>query len=127
MLNHMGISTIGDRLKLSSLVKHVVELDLAWNDIDSWDVVETIFSSLPALKRLNLSHNPLADTIDDRFSPRESAENLRALSLNGVNLSLSTIQKFISRLPSLDELQLSENDFSHIQGCFFICVRRDSF
>uniref|UniRef100_A0A914C5B1 Tubulin-specific chaperone cofactor E-like protein n=1 Tax=Acrobeloides nanus TaxID=290746 RepID=A0A914C5B1_9BILA len=115
VLNHMGISTIGDISKLSTLVRHVVELDLAWNDIFSWAVTETIFYCLPSLKRLNLSHNPLADTIVDGFSLRGSATNLRALSLNGVNLSLSTIQKFVSKLPSLDELHLSENDFSSIE------------
>lgn len=108
MLNRMRISSVGDRCRLASLVKHVVELDLAWNNIQTWTIIDAIFSCLPALKRLNLSHNPLSDEIDH---PVPSSSNLRALLLNGVNLSLPTIGRFLAKLPSLDELQLSENNF----------------
>lgn len=108
----MRISSIGDRSRLSSLVSHVVELDLAWNNIQSWTVVDTIFTCLPSLKRLNLSHNPISAEIDGCLVP--SSSNLHALALNGVNLSLSTIRKFLANLPCLEELQLSENNFSDL-------------
>lgn len=109
MLNHKGISTIGDERWFVTFARNVTELDLGWNRIRSWEVIATLFSSLPSLKRLNLGHNPIEPAIGTSRLPK--LERLSTLVLNGVNLPLPSLYTLLEATPALTELHLSENNF----------------
>lgn len=111
VLDRKSIEVVGDEQKFRRFVRNVSELDLARNKITKWSVVATLLDSLPSLRRLNLAHNPLEASISCVLpeSPR-----LSTLVLNGVNLPLKSLKAFISKLPALNELHLSENNFEDL-------------
>lgn len=83
-----------------------------YNQISSWSVVQDLLASLPYLKTLNLSHNPLEPTVS--FDQNLVAPKLKTLILNGITpLPFTEIEKFIPTLPSLNELHLSHRPFSN--------------
>ncbi|CAI5455061.1 unnamed protein product [Caenorhabditis angaria] len=108
VLNNMNIGTIGDSEKLATLASHVVEADLGWNQISKWSDVACILRNLPHLRVLNLGHNPLNHSIDHEL-PQVST--LHTIILNGTHLPLSTLKRFLSCLPKIIELHLSDNQF----------------
>uniref|UniRef100_A0A7E4VV82 Ubiquitin-like domain-containing protein n=1 Tax=Panagrellus redivivus TaxID=6233 RepID=A0A7E4VV82_PANRE len=111
VLNRMNIASIGDEQRLASLVKNVSDVDLAFNDISDWNVIKTLLSFMPQLRRLNLSHNPLAHSIDVELP---SCSHLTSFALNGVNLPLPSLGYLCSTMPQLQELHLNENhDYTH--------------
>lgn len=59
VLDRKNITNVGDVERFASFVQNVSELDLAWNQISSWSTVSTLLRTMPSLKMLNLSHNPI--------------------------------------------------------------------
>ncbi|CAJ0947283.1 unnamed protein product, partial [Mesorhabditis belari] len=109
VLNHMQIRDVGDGEQLDKYMKHVQDLDLAWNDIQDWNQISELCSHLPVLRSLNLSFNPLKKSIDLSL-PKMNRVN--TLILNGTKLPLSSVRTIASACPSLQELHLSHNEFS---------------
>jgi len=107
VLNKKGISSIGDELSLAPFVATVVDLDLAYNEINDWNVVAGLLNSMPLLKRLNLSHNPLQKQINTDLP---QCSNIKSLLLNGTNLPLKSLAVICKKLPNLQELDLNKND-----------------
>lgn len=107
VLNKKGIVAIGDERRLAPFVVHVTDLDLAYNEITDWNIVSILLSSMPHLKRLNLSHNPLSNEIDLNLP---SCSYLSSLLLNGTNLPLTCLSNICQKMPNLKELDLNEND-----------------
>ncbi|VDN01925.1 unnamed protein product [Thelazia callipaeda] len=106
VLNHKSIDRIGEKAQFLSICRHTHEVDLAWNEFSSWEEVAALLS-LPKLKLLNLSYNPLQSCLKESTIPL--AANLGSLILNGTNLPMSTVRKLLNKAPRLKELYLSEN------------------
>jgi hypothetical protein len=77
-----------------NLPRTILDLDLAYNNITSWDIINQLPTTLPGLKSLRISHNPL-------FSSLRSADNKPLTSADGYMLT-------IARLPQLSTLNYSK-------------------
>jgi hypothetical protein len=77
-----------------NLPETILDLDLAYNNITSWDIINQLPTTLPGLKSLRISHNPL-------FSSLRSADNKPLTSADGYMLT-------IARLPQLSTLNYSK-------------------
>jgi len=76
------------------LPESIIDLDLAYNNITSWDIINELSMILPGLKHLRIAHNPL-------FSSLRSADNKPLTSADGYMLT-------IARLPQLETLNYSK-------------------
>lgn len=76
-----------------TLAETLVDLDLAYNNITSWDFINALSTTAPGLKHLRIAHNPL-------FSALRSAEGKPLTSADGYMLT-------IARLPQLSTLNYS--------------------
>jgi hypothetical protein len=72
----------------------IIDVDLAYNNITSWDIINELSTILPGLKHLRISHNPL-------FSSLRSADNKPLTSADGYMFT-------IARLPQLETLNYSK-------------------
>uniref|UniRef100_A0A1I7TIA5 Leucine-rich repeat-containing protein n=2 Tax=Caenorhabditis tropicalis TaxID=1561998 RepID=A0A1I7TIA5_9PELO len=113
VLNNMNIGTIGDSEKLAMLASHVSEADLGWNQISQWSDVACILKNLPHLRVLNIGHNPLNPVIDHELP----VSTLHTIILNGTHLPFKTLQSFLSVLPKVTELHMSDNQFNDDDDC----------
>jgi hypothetical protein len=77
-----------------NLPETILDIDLAYNNITSWDIINQMSTTLPGLKSLRISHNPL-------FSSLRSADNKPLTSADGYMLT-------IARLPQLSTLNYSK-------------------
>lgn len=71
----------------------LLELDLAYNQIKSWEIINDIPRIFPRLKHLRISHNPLFDSL-------RAADGRPLTSADGYMLA-------IARLPNLETLNYS--------------------
>jgi hypothetical protein len=76
------------------LPETTIDVDLAYNNITSWDIINELSTILPGLKHLRISHNPL-------FSSLRSADNKPLTSADGYMFT-------IARLPQLETLNYSK-------------------
>jgi len=76
------------------LPESIIDLDLAYNNITSWDIINELPTTLPGLKHLRIAHNPL-------FSSLRSADDKPLTSADGYMLT-------IARLPQLETLNYSK-------------------
>jgi hypothetical protein len=76
------------------LPESIKDVDLAYNDIISWDIINELSTVFPGLKHLRISHNPI-------FSSLRSADNKPLTSADGYMLT-------IARLPQLETLNYSK-------------------
>jgi hypothetical protein len=76
------------------LAETIIDVDLAYNNITSWDIINELSTILPGLKHLRISHNPL-------FSSLRSADNKPLTSADGYMFT-------IARLPQLETLNYSK-------------------
>ncbi|CAO4385230.1 unnamed protein product [Caenorhabditis nigoni] len=113
VLNNMNIGTIGDSEKLATLASHVSEADLGWNQISQWSDVACILKNLPHLRVLNIGHNPLNPVINHKLP----VSTLHTIILNGTHLPFKTLQSFLSILPKVTELHMSDNQFNDDDDC----------
>lgn len=77
VLDRKNISNIGDVDRFALFVQNVSELDLSWNKIDSWSTVITLLETMPSLKMLNLSHNPIGKSTICFISDEEIKNNVK--------------------------------------------------
>jgi hypothetical protein len=77
-----------------NLPRTILDLDLAYNNITSWEIINQLPTTLPGLRSLRISHNPL-------FSSLRSADNKPLTSADGYMLT-------IARLPQLSTLNYSK-------------------
>lgn len=111
VLNRKKITQIGNYEKFSSFVRYVTDMDIAWNQICSWEVVAELLGALPSLKLLNLSYNPLENIEANDLPPIPLAPKLRILVLNRVKIGAETLKAILLQMPNLKELYLSDNRF----------------
>lgn len=57
--NNISCTTIKGAENTTKFSSHLIELDLAFNEINDWQVVDDLISMFPGLKSLRLAHNPL--------------------------------------------------------------------
>ncbi|THW77333.1 hypothetical protein D6D19_02350 [Aureobasidium pullulans] len=94
--NNQITSTFKDQQRTESftLPETIVDVDLAYNNITSWRIINELASTLPGLKHLRIAHNPL-------FSSLRSADGKPMTSADGYMLT-------IARLPQLETLNYSK-------------------
>lgn len=93
--NHISQTSKDTRHKSNfKLPGTITDVDLAYNNITSWDIINELSTTLPGLKHLRISHNPL-------FSSLRSADNKPLTSADGYMLT-------IARLPQLETLNYSK-------------------
>ncbi|XP_067936166.1 tubulin-specific chaperone cofactor E-like protein [Watersipora subatra] len=112
MLDGRGITSAGDNLDISQLCSDVVELDLAQNNIQSWQEVWTILEEITGLEFLNLTRNPLPQLTAAEAT--KSYPFLKNLVLNFTGLTWETISNLLKVLPNLEELYLSGNSYKEV-------------
>ncbi|KAI5207473.1 hypothetical protein E4T39_01867 [Aureobasidium subglaciale] len=76
------------------LPETVVDVDLAYNNMSSWGLINNLAAIIPGLKHLRIAHNPL-------FSSLRSADGKPLTSADGYMLT-------IARLPQLETLNYSK-------------------
>ncbi|KAI4729240.1 hypothetical protein E4T49_03037 [Aureobasidium sp. EXF-10728] len=72
----------------------LIDVDLAYNNITSWSIIDQLSTTFPGLKHLRIAHNPL-------FSSLRSADGKPLTSADGYMLT-------IARLPQLETLNYSK-------------------
>uniref|UniRef100_A0A1I7ZJV3 Ubiquitin-like domain-containing protein n=1 Tax=Steinernema glaseri TaxID=37863 RepID=A0A1I7ZJV3_9BILA len=108
VLNSLRINASGNLKQLATHLRRVVEVDLSFNNINSWNTVSDLLRHLPTVKTFNISKNPLPSEIDCEFPV---CSKLGALVLNGNCPSLRSLRKMLYNTPMLEELHLADNDF----------------
>ncbi|KAI5209781.1 hypothetical protein AUEXF2481DRAFT_5945 [Aureobasidium subglaciale EXF-2481] len=76
------------------LPETIVDVDLAYNNMTSWDLINHLAAIVPGLEHLRIAHNPL-------FSSLRSADGKPLTSADGYMLT-------IARLPQLETLNYSK-------------------
>ncbi|TMS36446.1 hypothetical protein L596_003605 [Steinernema carpocapsae] len=107
VLNSMRINACGNLDRLASHLRRVLEVDLSYNRISSWNTIRELLEQLPALKVFNISQNPLPVEINCELP---ACNRLTALVLNGNCPSPKNLRVVISKMPFLEELHLADND-----------------
>lgn len=74
--------------------------------------VFNILSHMPRIEFVNLSLNCLQMPIIS--PPKMRIENLRSLVLNNTKLNWYSVEELLKLLPSLEELHLSLNEYTHV-------------
>jgi hypothetical protein len=67
---------------------------------------------MPRIEFVNLSLNCLQTPLIS--PPKESISNLRSLVLNNTKLNWYSVEELLKLLPSLEELHLSLNEYTHV-------------
>jgi hypothetical protein len=113
ILEACNIVSAGDEETLCQYCGHVRDLDLAHNDLQSWQEVSLLLDRLPTLRHLNLSGNRKLSYKFD-ISPSNPHINLSSLILNSCSANLATVGKLLEFLPGLEELHLSRNVYKNL-------------
>lgn len=112
VLNDCGIDQAGSAEDLKKKCNTVKELDLAQNKLENWNEVFNILSHMPRIEFVNLSLNCLQTPI--LSPPPNRIDNLRSLVLNNTKLNWYSVEELLKLLPSLEELHLSLNEYTHV-------------
>ncbi|KAK6188815.1 hypothetical protein SNE40_004914 [Patella caerulea] len=99
---------------LESLCPNIVDLDISWNNLDTWNKILPILYQLPYLQYVNLTGNQIHSHqkyLDELEKPLESIQNL---VLNHTNIALEEVLKLTTILPSLEELHICNNGYSEL-------------
>ncbi|KAK0396825.1 hypothetical protein QR680_001874 [Steinernema hermaphroditum] len=107
VLNSMRINASGNLNQLATHLRRVIEVDLSYNRICSWNTIADLLEHLPSVKTFNISRNPLPAEAECNFP---LCSKLTALVLNGNCPSMGSLRKLLSRMPALEELHLADND-----------------
>ncbi|XP_075234001.1 tubulin folding cofactor E like protein mlt isoform X2 [Lycorma delicatula] len=113
VLNDCAIDSAGNSEELQDKCQRVEELDLAQNNLQSWTEVLNILTQMPRLKFANLSFNALRDCLEG--IDIQDFPYLKMLVLNSTNIDWASVRQLLTRLPSLEELHLSKNEFQQIE------------
>lgn len=112
ILNDCDIDCAGEPDDLKRKCCSVKELDLAQNKLQNWKEVFTILAHMPRVEFVNLSLNRLLGPVEP--PPECDFSRLRSLVLNNTRLDWNSVENLIQRLPSLEELHLSLNDYHKV-------------
>lgn len=112
ILNDCDIDCAGEPDDLKRKCCSVKELDLAQNKLQNWKEVFTILAHMPRVEFVNLSLNRLLGPVEP--PPECDMSRLRSLVLNNTRLDWNSVENLIKRLPSLEELHLSLNDYHNV-------------
>lgn len=74
--------------------------------------VFNILSQMPRIEFVNLSLNRLQTPI--LSPPMQRIDSLRSLVLNNTKLNWYSVEELLKLLPSLEELHLSLNEYTHV-------------
>lgn len=134
------LNQVGDHEELSNCCQNVLELDLSKNEFMDWNEIKKILKALKNLRLLNLSHNPLTNSLNYKRSDEEELsdesseilnsawdyfqlewnleqnefQQLEILILNSCHLDLRIVELLLARMPSLSELHLASNNYSRV-------------
>ncbi|KAG9905035.1 tubulin-specific chaperone, partial [Aureobasidium melanogenum] len=92
--NNQISTTFKDSQNTFELPETITDLDIAYNNITSWSIINDLPITFPGLKHLRIAHNPL-------FSSLRSADGKPLTSADGYMLT-------IARLPQLETLNYSK-------------------
>ncbi|KAG8378536.1 hypothetical protein BUALT_Bualt08G0147200 [Buddleja alternifolia] len=114
-LSYLGVSFPGASDSITSTLPNLKELDLAGNLLASWEDVGIMCEALPALTALNLSNNSLSHDI----SVLPQLSNIRVLVLNHTGVTwkqveLISVEVLKDSLPNVEELHLMGNKLTDI-------------
>ncbi|KAL6525307.1 hypothetical protein OROMI_030900 [Orobanche minor] len=109
-LSYLGISFPGSPDSISSTLPNIKELDLTGNLLANWEDIGFVCEGLPALTTLNLSNNYLSADISN--VPQLS--NVRILVLNQTGVIWKQVEILKDALPRVEELHLMGNKLSEI-------------
>ncbi|KAJ8276081.1 hypothetical protein COCON_G00078330 [Conger conger] len=113
VLNGCGISRAGDEGEIAAFCAHVVELDLSHNTLQDWHEISKIVTNIPNLDFLNLSSNPLSESVLEP-SCAEAFVRVRRLVLNNTRVSWDTVHSLTREIPELVELFLCLNEYDSV-------------
>ncbi|TTO95312.1 Tubulin-specific chaperone cofactor E-like protein [Bagarius yarrelli] len=114
VLDYCGISHAGDEGEIAAFCAHVVELDLSHNKLQNWHEISKIVMNIPNLDFLNLSSNPLGETVLEPDCA-EAFSRVRRLVLNNTQISWDVVHAFTREMPELEELFLCLNEYSTVK------------
>ncbi|XP_069682915.1 tubulin-specific chaperone cofactor E-like protein isoform X2 [Periplaneta americana] len=114
VLNDCDIETAGDEQELEKKCQGVEELDLAQNKLARWTEVFDILKHMPRVKFVNLSFNNLTEELVN-LDNRNPFPYLKNLVLNATHINWKSVRDLLQLLPSLEELHLSLNNYSHVE------------
>ncbi|KAL6512162.1 hypothetical protein OROGR_021759 [Orobanche gracilis] len=109
-LSYLGVSFPGSPDSISSTLPNIKELDLTGNVLANWEDIGFVCEGLPALRTLNLSNNYLSPDISN--VPQLS--NVRILVLNQTGVIWKQVEILKDALPHVEELHLMGNKLSEI-------------
>ncbi|XP_068647761.1 tubulin-folding cofactor E [Aristolochia californica] len=109
-VSYLGVSSIGPRHQISSVVPNLKELDLTGNLLTKWQDVTSICEELPALEVLNLANNSMEHGITEL----PLLKNIRIFVLNGCGISWQQVEILEQSLPAIEELHLMANKLKTI-------------
>ncbi|KAG9351659.1 hypothetical protein JZ751_022910 [Albula glossodonta] len=113
VLNGCGISRAGDESEIAAFCAHVVELDLSHNKLQDWQEISKIVTNIPNLDFLNLSLNPLSDSVlEPSFA--EAFIRVHRLVLNNTRVPWETVHTLTREIPELVELFLCLNEYDSV-------------
>ncbi|XP_049944263.1 tubulin-specific chaperone cofactor E-like protein isoform X1 [Schistocerca serialis cubense] len=113
VLNDCDIESAGDEDQLGLKCHGVEELDLAQNRLSRWREIFGILRQMPRIRFVNLSFNDLREDLMF-LDNNNSFRFLRNLVLNGTRIDWKSVRSLLKILPSLEELHLSLNEYSHV-------------
>ncbi|XP_050419874.1 tubulin-specific chaperone cofactor E-like protein [Adelges cooleyi] len=121
VLNDCDIDSAGHESDLRDKCRGVEELDLAQNRLSKWTEVFKILHIMPRLKFANLSFNNLSSDINNAVVTetcedimRETYPCLKSIVLNSTNITWSSFRHILKRIPMVEEIHLSMNNYDVI-------------
>ncbi|KAM6959066.1 tubulin folding cofactor E-like a [Aplochiton taeniatus] len=116
VLNSCGMSRAGEQGEIAAFCAHVMELDLSHNKLQDWHEISKIVSNIPNLYFLNLSSNPLSESVLEQSCARAFV-CVRRLVLNNTQVSWDTVHILTQEMPKLEELFLCLNQYTSVSCC----------
>lgn len=114
VLNSRNIAKSGELRELENMISHVAEVDLADNQLSSWEEIRKILSLMPKMFHCNLSQNPLDRPMSVQALNHWNGftmEKLSALILNSTKIQWQSLFQIMHSAPNLEELHLSKNNY----------------
>ncbi|XP_050542311.1 tubulin-specific chaperone cofactor E-like protein [Daktulosphaira vitifoliae] len=118
VLNDCDIDSAGNETDLRDKCHGVEELDLAQNRLSEWNEIFKILNIMPKLKFANLSFNNLSADINNtlpRGIMRDTYPCLKSVVLNSTNITWSSFKHILKKLPMVEEIHLSMNNYDVIE------------
>ncbi|XP_052804256.1 tubulin-specific chaperone cofactor E-like protein [Mya arenaria] len=114
VMDDKNISVVGDMKACAEMCRNVRELDLTKNLVTDWCEVFKILDVIPSLQFLNLTSNSLTHTSLPSNCREKTYPHIQTLALNKTGITWMEVAAVLPCFPSLSELHLSMNQFTHV-------------